>query len=309
MIDEIVSIEVVENRDKYDLEIEDNHNFFANDILVHNCRCICIVEGKSVTFWSRTGNEFLGLDVLKDEILRLKDQTGLDDFVLDGEVAIVDSNGKEDFKSIVSQIKRKNHTIENPKYLVFDFLPVEDFKNKFSNTNFSTRSNLLKQYFDGVSDKIEVVDQIFVEGDDHLSELISMADEKGWEGLIIRDGDRPYEGKRSRYMLKLKKFHDDEFEIVGTEVGPFRVINADTGLEETIKTLTNIIVKINDEGATSSVGSGFSISERISWFNRRNSLIGLTATVQYFEKSVDKNGKQGLRFPTIKHIYDGERNV
>lgn len=39
IIDEIVSIEKIECTSKrYDIEVEDNHNFFANDILVHNCQ-------------------------------------------------------------------------------------------------------------------------------------------------------------------------------------------------------------------------------------------------------------------------------
>lgn len=39
---EVISVEEVEIEDNfvYDLEIEDNHNFFANDILVHNCHHI-----------------------------------------------------------------------------------------------------------------------------------------------------------------------------------------------------------------------------------------------------------------------------
>ena len=35
--EEIDTIEVVDNEDVYDLTVEDNHNFFANDLLVHNC--------------------------------------------------------------------------------------------------------------------------------------------------------------------------------------------------------------------------------------------------------------------------------
>ena len=35
--EEIDTIEVVDNEDVYDLTVEDNHNFFANELLVHNC--------------------------------------------------------------------------------------------------------------------------------------------------------------------------------------------------------------------------------------------------------------------------------
>ena len=39
--DEIISIEIIENKSlRYDITVEDNNNFFANDILVHNCQNI-----------------------------------------------------------------------------------------------------------------------------------------------------------------------------------------------------------------------------------------------------------------------------
>lgn len=41
LIDEIVSIENYESNSKrYDIEVENNHNFFANNILVHNCQSL-----------------------------------------------------------------------------------------------------------------------------------------------------------------------------------------------------------------------------------------------------------------------------
>ena len=49
------------------------------------------------------------------------------DIVLDGEVCIVDFNGKEDWNKIVSEAKRKNYTIYNPKYICFDILTVQEF--------------------------------------------------------------------------------------------------------------------------------------------------------------------------------------
>ena len=34
------------------------------------------------------------------------------------------SNGVEDFQGIMKEIKRKDHTIKNPKYKVFDYSNV-----------------------------------------------------------------------------------------------------------------------------------------------------------------------------------------
>jgi DNA ligase-1 len=38
-------------------------------------------------------------------------------------------------------------------------------------------------------------------------------------------------------------------------------------------------------------------------------IIGKLITVQYFEETHNQNGGISLRFPTVKHIYDGERDM
>ena len=50
------------------------------------------------------------------------------DWVLDGEVCIVDDNGKESFHGLMSEITRKNHTIANPKFKWFDIVTLADFE-------------------------------------------------------------------------------------------------------------------------------------------------------------------------------------
>jgi len=36
-ITKVKKLEVIQNNDVYDIVVEDNHNFFANGVLVHNC--------------------------------------------------------------------------------------------------------------------------------------------------------------------------------------------------------------------------------------------------------------------------------
>ena len=80
-------------------------------------------ENGKCSFYSRQGKTFDTLDVLKKEIESLE----LYNMVFDGEVCIVDENGVEDFQGIMKEIKRKDHTIENPKYKVFDYLMLDEF--------------------------------------------------------------------------------------------------------------------------------------------------------------------------------------
>jgi DNA ligase (NAD+) len=62
----IVKIEKLDNTfDRYDLEVEDNHNFFANGILVHNCSVGMVYRnGKLVEAYTR-GDGYEGQNILE----------------------------------------------------------------------------------------------------------------------------------------------------------------------------------------------------------------------------------------------------
>lgn len=86
-------------------------------------RCICFVYEDSVRFFSRNGKEFHTLGKVAEEIKRL----GFTDVVLDGELCLMNEDGSDDFQGILKQIQRKDHTIENPRYQIFDILQPGEF--------------------------------------------------------------------------------------------------------------------------------------------------------------------------------------
>lgn len=55
-------------------------------------------------------------------------------------------------------------------------------------------------------------------------ELERVVDKKG-EGLMIKDPNSSYEGKRSKALLKVKKFDDAEAEVIGHLKGEGRCMN------------------------------------------------------------------------------------
>ena len=98
-------------------------------------RCIVIVDEKGqVSSYSRAGKVFNTLKRIEDEIKSLN----LKSVVFDGEVCSYSDNDKDDFQSIMKEIRRKNHIIENASYNVFDFLTLKEFNEKsgkrFTNT-------------------------------------------------------------------------------------------------------------------------------------------------------------------------------
>lgn len=310
MLVKIKSIKKIEPEVRYDLEVEGNHNYFANGILVHNCRCITIIDHKGIIrFFSRQGKEFFTLDKIGAQLQRL----GMKNMVFDGEMCIVDSMGNENFKAITKEITRKDHTIQNPKYKVFDMMTLDEFEARHTNRKFFDRYmelldweltyNQNRQEYGGAQ-MIQVVEMVAVENQQHFENLFDEAKAKGWEGLVIRKNDTTI-CKRSDSMLKVKAFKDAEYVVEDVEFGPFRVIKDGKEVEEEV--MTNAY--ITHKGNRVSVGSGWSLEQRRQYKEHPEELIGKTITVQYFEETTDKDGNISLRFPTCKFVYENGRNV
>jgi DNA ligase-1 len=263
-------------------------------------RCLAVIDefGKA-TLWSRQGNQFETLSKIVYEVEKL----GLKDMVLDGEICLTDANGNEDFSSIMKQIRKKDHTIDNPKYLVFDLISGDDFRSKSGKTKYLDRYAELTKLIKDLN-HISVVNQDLILNESHYIDLMSSADNNGWEGLILRL-NVGYEGKRSKNMLKCKSFTDAEYEVIDLEFGPFRMI--ENGLEVTKEVLSNVVIE--HKGNRVSVGSGFSIAEREYFKANPNEILNKIITVKYFQETQNQTGSWSLRFPTVKVIHGNKRTV
>lgn len=262
-------------------------------------RCIAIKENGVVRFFSRQEKEFTTLGVLQT----LFEQCEEDNFVLDGELCQVDANGDEDFQGIIKLAKRKDFTIPDPFYQLFDMLTLDEFFGKATSPNFSQRITRMQNFFSKndslLSNNVKVLKQTLVKDEAHFNELLDEARQKNWEGLMIRR-DVPYEGKRTNDLLKVKDFLDDDFEVIDYEIGPMRMV--ENGKHVTRNVLTNVVVDY--KGSKVSVGSGFSKEQRIHFAEHPEDITGHTITVKYFEETSNQRGGASMRFPTVKYIYD-----
>ena len=114
-----------------------------------------------------------------------------------------------------------------------------------------------------------------------------------------------YEGKRTKNLLKVKSFHDEEYIVRGTESGPIRHIVDGVDVEEDM--LSRIMIE--HKGNMVGVGSGFSMEQRKDFHDDPTLIVGKTITVQYFEESQNQDGDFSLRFPVIKHIFENGRDI
>lgn len=112
--------------------------------------------------------------------------------------------------------------------------------------------------------------------DDPL-DLWDRAVDNEWEGIMVKDPDAPYEGGRGRDWLKVKRWSEDAFPVVGhehTDNDGF-VIYVDIGTDEPQK------VVVNGRDDQTEVEAGIDAAE-----------------IQYLERSV--NGR--LRKPSFKGV-------
>jgi DNA ligase-1 len=287
--------------DKYESKLVDWKDGWYVSRKIDGARCIAIVDSNGdATFYSRTGKGFDTLGVVRDGIKNLN----VTDVVLDGELCLVDDNGNEDFQGVMKQLKKKDHTIPNPSFKIFDILTHDEFYNKKGEKNrpYSIRYNNLRAIMrDNTCTCLSVLGQELIKDDDHFAEWTKRGNDYGWEGVMLR-ADEPYKGKRSKELLKVKKFFDDEYEVVDVEMGPFRYVLNGREHEETMLSC----VMIHHKGYTVRVGSGFSIDQRQEFYKNPKKILGKVILVQYFEETKNQDGGISLRFPTFKYLY-GER--
>jgi DNA ligase-1 len=268
-------------------------------------RCVVRIDehGYAQAF-SRQGKEFKTLDNLLRELEQYPELRGM---VLDGECCIVDGNGDEDFKSIMKEITRKDHTIVHPMYQMFDMMTCEEFDKRSTKRRFSERFDALVDFYYGEDKEFQyckTTPQVLVSDQNMFEELYKEAQARGWEGLVIRKDDCTI-CKRSDSMLKVKGFQDAEYVVEGLDIGPFRVIASGLEIEEDVMTRAFITHK----GNRVSVGSGWSLEQRRYYKEHPEELVGKTITVQYFEETTDKDGNLSLRFPVCKCVYESGRDL
>lgn len=265
-------------------------------------RCLAVVnyEGEC-TLYSRMGKELTTLNKVKEAI----EATGVINYVFDGEICLVDEKGNEDFQGIMKQLRRKDHQIENPAYMIFDMLYKPNFDKGKLTDILSDRLCKLRGWLQGrfINNNIlRYTEQFQIADDTHLETWIKIASDSKWEGVMLRK-DIGYEGKRTKNLLKVKKFHDAEYKVIDFDIDDHEVVR--DGRSETIKMLAQ--VWIEHKGHRVKVGSGFTQEQRLQYMD--GSIVGKTICIQYFEETHNDKGGISLRFPTLKYVYDGERDM
>lgn len=241
-------------------------------------RCIVKKDG----MWSRNGKRIISAPHIFEAMESLfKENPNL---IFDGELYA--DKFANDFNAICSLVKKTKPTLEDlnasAKSIQYHIYDLPSHKGTFSERN----DELIDLAYKWNGDLIKLVGTDVADSEGELIEWYSIYVDQGYEGQMVRL-DKSYENKRSKSLLKHKSFIDEEYTILG--------------IEEGIGNKTGMVGSFIFESKT---GKRFNSSPKFNWeectrmWNERESLIGKSATVKYFNLTPD-----GVpRFPYVIKI-------
>ena len=222
----------------------------------------------------------------------------IDGFVLDGEVI------GNTFQELMRQARRKSDAQADDSVLnIFDIIPLQDFRAGHWNAQLRKRIALLDAIRPVVDTlpNVELLPHIMVDldtaaGKDQLERYAKDNVNAGFEGIMIKELEAPYQCKRSTDWMKWKPTITVDLEVVGVEEGTGRNLGRVGAL---------VCAGVDDgKEIHVNVGSGFSDGDRDDYWTNRNLVIGRTCEILCDVITQNQDGTYSLRFPRFVRFRD-----
>lgn len=215
------------------------------------------------------------------------------DYVFDGELTLADTAGLSDneaFRVATGIINSDQLSKPEIIFTVFDMLSVPQFEGSEPSESYRRRRITLTAWSEEQDEDIPVkVLPLLYSGTEQIKigELLDQMVREDKEGLMV-NLDVPYQRKRHRGILKVKRFYTMDLPILRCEKGSGR-------LSETLGAIV-----VDYMGNEVGVGSGFTEEQREWFWSHQEDVIGQLAEVKYKDISDDKHtGKPSLQFPVF----------
>ena len=274
-------------------------------------RRLLIKQHGDIKMYSRNGHEDTGLFEIIEEAKHLPDN-----YVYDGELL---ADG--DFKDSIAQ-RQATNSIANKKgqrsgltFNVFDMVPVNEFFNGRSFNGTNIRKSMLAavlqdptgimvhpdpeqymQYMMAMYENFDfkVIKSVPILGIAHCMEdvepIVSTIWDAGREGVMLNAFTAPYENKRTKTLVKMKK----------TITYVLRIEGFVEGTNKYEDMLGSLVTEYRD--CMLQVGSGFTDFERYDIWHNRDNYEGMLFEVEAFGESTNKQGLVSLNCPIFKRI-------
>lgn len=163
-------------------------------------RCLMVVDsdkGKLVKFLSRSGKEYTTLDHIEKQVVGSVLNRSL---ILDGEVY----SDELSFQEIISAVKKQRADSLKLRFRAYDIINDSDQKQRWIDT---------KEIVETInSEYIQLVDTHECKNEESVKEYHNFWVQNGYEGAMLRLYSGLYgQGQRSRDLLKVKEFDEQEF--------------------------------------------------------------------------------------------------
>ncbi len=167
-------------------------------------RSLMTVRNSEVTFRTRSGKLITTLEHISNALIINPE----DDYILDGEVY----SDEITFQDISSAFKAYNEDTHKLKFRVYDIVNGCLQKDRLN--------HLCDKVIELNNPYIQLVETVAVNSDKQVKEFHDQMFELGHEGAMLRHPHGVYkQGARSSHMLKVKMFDEEEFELIGWELG------------------------------------------------------------------------------------------
>ena len=205
----------------------------------------------------------------------------------DGELIVGLPHSKTVYRDTVSHVMSNDKRDFDVKFYVFDH--VQDLGIPYLQR--------IKQLYASNNGRVKPHNKLHIHGFEALVDYEEQCLEVGYEGLILRDPNAPYKCGRSTvkegYLLKLKRFVDAEFKVIGYEERMHNANEATTNeLGRTARSSHKAgkvglgdlgALVLQGDGFEFSVGTGFDDATRKAlWEIRDSDLVGRLAKIKYF---------------------------
>lgn len=266
-------------------------------IKLDGIRAVAKVRDGNVEIFSRQGKPIEGLKDVEEELSQLEDG------FYDGELLLNKENipSKDLYRETVQVVNSKSEYKSNIIFNIFDSIPLNDFVIGYSEYSCLNRKRFVYEELREIEPNWLKPVEVLYQGKydknivrQELDKQISLEH----EGVMVNLANVPYEGKRTKNILKVKAMQDCDLKIIGFEEG--------TGKNK--GTLGAIIV--NYKGFEVKVGSGFTDKDREYFWNNQEKLLGRVITVQYFEETTNiKDNSLSLRFPVYLDLREEGKEI